>query len=238
MCLCLQVQGEGLVNKDLPSCWECPKCVQGITDPEVCYVLTPRQTVVHSRSVYTHILSTLMHTQLSVFALALWCELSLFYPAFTHTLGCSAKANGYCVSPVCSSFIIYSFFFFFFLVALLSVFFEFNLTPSVIRQRWIVGCWPPTAHPSPGPSGPQAGPRALCGLPAGWGGGLLRFLPSSYSSSSLLLFLLLSVTSLGGGPSAFSANQLETGERCRLSCVHPPVCRVHPTPFFSFPSFF
>uniref|UniRef100_A0A665W9U3 [histone H3]-dimethyl-L-lysine(36) demethylase n=1 Tax=Echeneis naucrates TaxID=173247 RepID=A0A665W9U3_ECHNA len=32
---CLTVQGEGLVNKDLPSCWECPKCVQGITDPEV-----------------------------------------------------------------------------------------------------------------------------------------------------------------------------------------------------------
>ncbi|XP_068176925.1 lysine (K)-specific demethylase 2Aa [Antennarius striatus] len=31
---CLTVQGEGLVNKDLPSCWECPKCVQGITDPE------------------------------------------------------------------------------------------------------------------------------------------------------------------------------------------------------------
>uniref|UniRef100_A0A8D3CP11 [histone H3]-dimethyl-L-lysine(36) demethylase n=1 Tax=Scophthalmus maximus TaxID=52904 RepID=A0A8D3CP11_SCOMX len=27
--------GEGVVNKDLPSCWECPKCVQGITDPEV-----------------------------------------------------------------------------------------------------------------------------------------------------------------------------------------------------------
>uniref|UniRef100_A0A7N6AE83 [histone H3]-dimethyl-L-lysine(36) demethylase n=1 Tax=Anabas testudineus TaxID=64144 RepID=A0A7N6AE83_ANATE len=26
--------GEGVVNKDLPSCWECPKCVQGITDPE------------------------------------------------------------------------------------------------------------------------------------------------------------------------------------------------------------
>ncbi|XP_028309141.1 lysine (K)-specific demethylase 2Aa isoform X2 [Gouania willdenowi] len=31
---CLSVQGEGVVNKDLPSCWECPKCVQGITDPE------------------------------------------------------------------------------------------------------------------------------------------------------------------------------------------------------------
>ncbi|TKS69361.1 Lysine-specific demethylase 2A [Collichthys lucidus] len=26
---CLTVPGEGLVNKDLPSCWECPKCVQG-----------------------------------------------------------------------------------------------------------------------------------------------------------------------------------------------------------------
>lgn len=35
-CVRLQIQGEGLVNKDLPSCWECPKCVQGITDPEVC----------------------------------------------------------------------------------------------------------------------------------------------------------------------------------------------------------
>ncbi|XP_071755132.1 lysine (K)-specific demethylase 2Aa isoform X1 [Centroberyx gerrardi] len=31
---CLTVQGDGVVNKDLPSCWECPKCVQGITDPE------------------------------------------------------------------------------------------------------------------------------------------------------------------------------------------------------------
>lgn len=35
-CLRLQVQGDGLINKDLPSCWECPKCVQGVTDPEVC----------------------------------------------------------------------------------------------------------------------------------------------------------------------------------------------------------
>uniref|UniRef100_A0A7N8WNZ8 [histone H3]-dimethyl-L-lysine(36) demethylase n=1 Tax=Mastacembelus armatus TaxID=205130 RepID=A0A7N8WNZ8_9TELE len=33
------IQGEGMVNKDLPSCWECPKCVQGITDPEVCLIL-------------------------------------------------------------------------------------------------------------------------------------------------------------------------------------------------------
>ncbi|XP_066534801.1 lysine (K)-specific demethylase 2Aa isoform X2 [Hoplias malabaricus] len=26
---CLKVPGEGVVNKDLPSCWECPKCVAG-----------------------------------------------------------------------------------------------------------------------------------------------------------------------------------------------------------------
>ncbi|CAG5945557.1 unnamed protein product [Menidia menidia] len=31
---CLTVQGEGVVNKDLPSCWECPKCIQGVTDRE------------------------------------------------------------------------------------------------------------------------------------------------------------------------------------------------------------
>nr|XP_001339797.3 lysine-specific demethylase 2A isoform X1 [Danio rerio] len=26
---CIKVPGEGVINKDLPSCWECPKCVQG-----------------------------------------------------------------------------------------------------------------------------------------------------------------------------------------------------------------
>uniref|UniRef100_A0A8C2Q203 [histone H3]-dimethyl-L-lysine(36) demethylase n=1 Tax=Cyprinus carpio TaxID=7962 RepID=A0A8C2Q203_CYPCA len=26
---CIKVPGEGIINKDLPSCWECPKCVQG-----------------------------------------------------------------------------------------------------------------------------------------------------------------------------------------------------------------
>uniref|UniRef100_A0A3B3ZEJ7 Lysine (K)-specific demethylase 2Aa n=1 Tax=Periophthalmus magnuspinnatus TaxID=409849 RepID=A0A3B3ZEJ7_9GOBI len=31
---CLRVPGEGVINKDLPSCWECPKCVQGLTDQE------------------------------------------------------------------------------------------------------------------------------------------------------------------------------------------------------------
>ncbi|KAM9530712.1 lysine (K)-specific demethylase 2Aa isoform 2-T2 [Salvelinus alpinus] len=31
---CLKVTGDGVVNTDLPSCWECPKCVLGITDTE------------------------------------------------------------------------------------------------------------------------------------------------------------------------------------------------------------
>uniref|UniRef100_A0A8B9KET0 [histone H3]-dimethyl-L-lysine(36) demethylase n=1 Tax=Astyanax mexicanus TaxID=7994 RepID=A0A8B9KET0_ASTMX len=41
---CLKVPGEGVVNKDLPSCWECPKCVEGEnhsdseTDPPVLLV--------------------------------------------------------------------------------------------------------------------------------------------------------------------------------------------------------
>ena len=48
ICICLQIQGEGLVNKDLPSCWECPKCVQGITDPEVHTLNT--QTVINNVS--------------------------------------------------------------------------------------------------------------------------------------------------------------------------------------------
>lgn len=162
------------------------------------------------------------------------CKVSVD-PAFTHTQLQCVKANGYYMSPVC----LFSFFIYLFCfsvsVALILITFKFNLTPSVIRQRWIVGCQPPAAHPSPWPSGPQAGPWALCcqrescGLPAGWGGGSLWLLPSS---SSFLLFLLLSITSVGGGPSAFSANQFETGERCRLLCVHPPVCCVLFTPFF------
>uniref|UniRef100_A0A8C7QPN2 [histone H3]-dimethyl-L-lysine(36) demethylase n=1 Tax=Oncorhynchus mykiss TaxID=8022 RepID=A0A8C7QPN2_ONCMY len=32
---CSQTKWEGVVNTDLPSCWECPKCVLGITDTEV-----------------------------------------------------------------------------------------------------------------------------------------------------------------------------------------------------------
>lgn len=137
---------------------------------------------------------------------------------------------------LCVCFHYLNFFVLFFGCFIFIIFFILNLiwTPSVIRQRWIVGCRPPAAHPSPRPPGPQAGPRALCyhrgscGLPAGWGSGSLWLLPSSSS----FLLLLLSITSIGGGPSAFSANQLETGERCRLLCVHAPVCRVHSTTFF------
>uniref|UniRef100_A0A4W6F7B9 [histone H3]-dimethyl-L-lysine(36) demethylase n=1 Tax=Lates calcarifer TaxID=8187 RepID=A0A4W6F7B9_LATCA len=48
---CLTVQGEGVVNKDLPSCWECPKCVQGITDPEVhVRALTDTHTQTHTHT--------------------------------------------------------------------------------------------------------------------------------------------------------------------------------------------
>uniref|UniRef100_A0A672JWV2 [histone H3]-dimethyl-L-lysine(36) demethylase n=1 Tax=Sinocyclocheilus grahami TaxID=75366 RepID=A0A672JWV2_SINGR len=34
---CIKVPGEGIINKDLPSCWECPKCVQG-KKTEVCFL--------------------------------------------------------------------------------------------------------------------------------------------------------------------------------------------------------
>uniref|UniRef100_A0A673FMV4 [histone H3]-dimethyl-L-lysine(36) demethylase n=1 Tax=Sinocyclocheilus rhinocerous TaxID=307959 RepID=A0A673FMV4_9TELE len=34
---CIKVPGEGIINKDLPSCWECPKCVQG-KNIEVCFL--------------------------------------------------------------------------------------------------------------------------------------------------------------------------------------------------------
>uniref|UniRef100_A0A3Q3QMV6 [histone H3]-dimethyl-L-lysine(36) demethylase n=1 Tax=Monopterus albus TaxID=43700 RepID=A0A3Q3QMV6_MONAL len=48
---CLTIVGEGVVNKDLPSCWECPKCVQGITDPEVHNFLLMKYTyTVHTET--------------------------------------------------------------------------------------------------------------------------------------------------------------------------------------------
>uniref|UniRef100_A0A8C1BBT9 [histone H3]-dimethyl-L-lysine(36) demethylase n=1 Tax=Cyprinus carpio carpio TaxID=630221 RepID=A0A8C1BBT9_CYPCA len=38
---CLKTSGEGVVNKDLPSCWECPKCVVGKeTDSEVKHIFS------------------------------------------------------------------------------------------------------------------------------------------------------------------------------------------------------
>ncbi|XP_051505557.1 lysine-specific demethylase 2A isoform X2 [Myxocyprinus asiaticus] len=33
---CIKVPGEGVINKDLPSCWECPKCVQGKKSESSC----------------------------------------------------------------------------------------------------------------------------------------------------------------------------------------------------------
>uniref|UniRef100_A0AAR2L3R7 [histone H3]-dimethyl-L-lysine(36) demethylase n=1 Tax=Pygocentrus nattereri TaxID=42514 RepID=A0AAR2L3R7_PYGNA len=45
---CICVPGEGIVNKDLPSCWECPKCVMGKeTESEVTHGHThkPRHSV-------------------------------------------------------------------------------------------------------------------------------------------------------------------------------------------------
>uniref|UniRef100_A0A8C1MQD9 [histone H3]-dimethyl-L-lysine(36) demethylase n=1 Tax=Cyprinus carpio TaxID=7962 RepID=A0A8C1MQD9_CYPCA len=38
-CINSYVPGEGIINKDLPSCWECPKCVQG-KKTEVCFLET------------------------------------------------------------------------------------------------------------------------------------------------------------------------------------------------------
>uniref|UniRef100_A0A673K924 [histone H3]-dimethyl-L-lysine(36) demethylase n=1 Tax=Sinocyclocheilus rhinocerous TaxID=307959 RepID=A0A673K924_9TELE len=36
---CIKVHVRGIINKDLPSCWECPKCVQG-KKTEVCFLET------------------------------------------------------------------------------------------------------------------------------------------------------------------------------------------------------
>uniref|UniRef100_A0A6Q2XLR2 [histone H3]-dimethyl-L-lysine(36) demethylase n=1 Tax=Esox lucius TaxID=8010 RepID=A0A6Q2XLR2_ESOLU len=49
---CLRVTGDGVVNKDLPSCWECPKCVLGIVSSEV-----------DTSPVYTHTHNCPLHCQ-------------------------------------------------------------------------------------------------------------------------------------------------------------------------------
>lgn len=99
------------------------------------------------------------------------------------------------------------------------------MTCSVVGQRR-------APRPSPRPAAPPAG------LPGRRGGGPLWVLSPSPSSSTrcsfpyfhcpstfhllpLLFLLLLSLAAIGGSPSAFSANQLETGERLRLLCLHP-----------------
>uniref|UniRef100_A0A673ICU3 [histone H3]-dimethyl-L-lysine(36) demethylase n=1 Tax=Sinocyclocheilus rhinocerous TaxID=307959 RepID=A0A673ICU3_9TELE len=47
--ICLKTSGEGVVNNDLPSCWECPKCVMGKdTDSEVKHIFT--STNIHPRT--------------------------------------------------------------------------------------------------------------------------------------------------------------------------------------------
>uniref|UniRef100_A0A8P4GCF3 [histone H3]-dimethyl-L-lysine(36) demethylase n=1 Tax=Dicentrarchus labrax TaxID=13489 RepID=A0A8P4GCF3_DICLA len=90
---CLTVQGEGLVNKDLPSCWECPKCVQGVTDPEVHNVLlkhTHTHTHTHTQFQTSCIEYTAAHTH------TLLCSLlsTVFEPG-VHTLGCSNRISDF-----------------------------------------------------------------------------------------------------------------------------------------------
>uniref|UniRef100_A0A8C2JTS5 [histone H3]-dimethyl-L-lysine(36) demethylase n=1 Tax=Cyprinus carpio TaxID=7962 RepID=A0A8C2JTS5_CYPCA len=47
---CLKTSGEGVVNKDLPSCWECPKCVVGKeTDSEVKHIFS--STLTHTPTI-------------------------------------------------------------------------------------------------------------------------------------------------------------------------------------------
>uniref|UniRef100_A0A8C1BAE6 [histone H3]-dimethyl-L-lysine(36) demethylase n=1 Tax=Cyprinus carpio carpio TaxID=630221 RepID=A0A8C1BAE6_CYPCA len=49
-CLKVQTSGEGVVNKDLPSCWECPKCVVGKeTDSEVKHIFS--STLTHTPTI-------------------------------------------------------------------------------------------------------------------------------------------------------------------------------------------
>uniref|UniRef100_A0A3P8YXE8 [histone H3]-dimethyl-L-lysine(36) demethylase n=1 Tax=Esox lucius TaxID=8010 RepID=A0A3P8YXE8_ESOLU len=56
---CLRVTGDGVVNKDLPSCWECPKCVLGIVSSEV--DTSPVYTHTHNCPLHCQSPSTLHH---------------------------------------------------------------------------------------------------------------------------------------------------------------------------------
>uniref|UniRef100_A0A672QHN9 [histone H3]-dimethyl-L-lysine(36) demethylase n=1 Tax=Sinocyclocheilus grahami TaxID=75366 RepID=A0A672QHN9_SINGR len=49
--ICLKTSGEGVVNNDLPSCWECPKCVIGKdTDSEVKHIFTSTNIHPHTHN--------------------------------------------------------------------------------------------------------------------------------------------------------------------------------------------
>uniref|UniRef100_A0A8C7M796 [histone H3]-dimethyl-L-lysine(36) demethylase n=1 Tax=Oncorhynchus kisutch TaxID=8019 RepID=A0A8C7M796_ONCKI len=54
---CLKVTGEGVVNTDLPSCWECPKCVLGITDTEVDPPPLSTHTLSHTHTTVSRLMS-------------------------------------------------------------------------------------------------------------------------------------------------------------------------------------
>ena len=172
------------MNKDLPSCWECPKCVQGITDPEVHNVL---HTHTHT---HTHLCTDFV---VSANSCALSCTQSLT-PWFTvsHTWLQCVKANGYCVSPFFLFFIVFFFRLHYFL-------FSFDL----IKHRQSSGSDEPLAaghQQHIRPHGPLVlrlgpGPSATIGGPVGTqqDGEVIRCgffpppLPSCSSSSSLLL---------------------------------------------------
>uniref|UniRef100_A0A8C1J3V6 [histone H3]-dimethyl-L-lysine(36) demethylase n=1 Tax=Cyprinus carpio TaxID=7962 RepID=A0A8C1J3V6_CYPCA len=62
---CLKTSGEGVVNKDLPSCWECPKCVVGKeTDSEVKHIFS--STLTHMPTILRGFLPLLFEHTFSV----------------------------------------------------------------------------------------------------------------------------------------------------------------------------
>uniref|UniRef100_A0A6Q2ZND1 [histone H3]-dimethyl-L-lysine(36) demethylase n=1 Tax=Esox lucius TaxID=8010 RepID=A0A6Q2ZND1_ESOLU len=65
---CLRVTGDGVVNKDLPSCWECPKCVLGIVSSEV--DTSPVYTHTHNCPLHCQSPSTLHHHYMPLTALS------------------------------------------------------------------------------------------------------------------------------------------------------------------------
>uniref|UniRef100_A0A8C7QNH6 [histone H3]-dimethyl-L-lysine(36) demethylase n=1 Tax=Oncorhynchus mykiss TaxID=8022 RepID=A0A8C7QNH6_ONCMY len=85
---CLKVTGEGVVNTDLPSCWECPKCVLGITDTEV----DPPPLSTHSLT-HTHTHTTVSRLANGRDSLPVLC-VSLRVPMMMTTAGRSRGGGG------------------------------------------------------------------------------------------------------------------------------------------------